>query len=139
MTTSPARGPLPRWGAALVDAGCIVAFIAGGLVSHEEAMTLGTLALTSLSFISARALMLLYPTTSLALWPAGVIIWLGTWGFGMALRVVMGGGVAVAFLLVSLGVLGALLLGWRLVAGLLSLRARAQRAARAHAAPARGD
>ncbi len=139
MTTSPARGPLPWWGAALIDTGCVVAFIAGGLVSHEEGLTLGTLTLTSLPFISARALMLLYPTTSLALWPAGVIIWLGTWGFGMALRVVMGGGVAVPFLLVSLGVLGALLLGWRLVAGLLSLRASARRAARAHASPARGD
>ncbi|HLS48644.1 MAG TPA: DUF3054 domain-containing protein, partial [Actinomycetaceae bacterium] len=80
------RRGLPLWGVALIDVVCVVAFIAVGLLSHAESLSLGSVAWASLPFVAARALMLLYPTTSLALWPSGVVVWLGTWGFGMALR-----------------------------------------------------
>jgi len=56
----------------------------------------------------------------LALRPAGLAAWLGTVALGMLLRVVSGQGTAVAFIFVALGFLGLFLLGWRLIARLLT-------------------
>lgn len=55
----------------------------------------------------------------------GVTICLVTVLFGMLLRVVAGQGTAFAFILVALGFLGALMLGWRIVAGTLRRPQRA--------------
>lgn len=133
------RRGLPLWAVALIDLVCIVVFITVGLMSHAEQLTPASVAWAALPFIIARALLLLYPATSLALWPGGVVVWLGTWGFGMALRIVLGGGAAPTFLLVSWAVLGTLMLGWRLVAGLVSGRAPAQRGAPTPETPGPGD
>ncbi|MGO4615261.1 DUF3054 domain-containing protein [Nocardia sp. 2YAB30] len=49
----------------------------------------------------------------IAPWPTGVLVWLGTLGGGMLLRVVSGQGTALGFVLVASAVLALFLLGWR--------------------------
>ncbi|MBO0820531.1 MAG: DUF3054 domain-containing protein [Nocardiopsaceae bacterium] len=56
------------------------------------------------------------------LFPAGVVVWLGTVAFGMVLRVVSGQGTATSFIIVALAFLALFLLGWRGIAGLASRR-----------------
>lgn len=55
-----------------------------------------------------------------ALFPTGVVIWLSTEIVGMLLRMLTGQGTALAFVLVSLAVLGLFLLGYRLISQLIS-------------------
>ncbi len=55
-----------------------------------------------------------------ALFPTGVVVWLSAEIIGMLLRMVTGQGTALAFVLVSLGVLGVFLLGYRLIVLLVS-------------------
>ncbi|MFZ2058531.1 MAG: DUF3054 domain-containing protein [Acidimicrobiales bacterium] len=43
----------------------------------------------------------------------GLVVWISTVALGMALRVISGQGIAVAFVLVALGFLGTTMLGWR--------------------------
>lgn len=57
------------------------------------------------------------------LMPNGVLVWTVTWAVGILLRLASGQGVEWGFLVVSLVVLGAFLLGWRGIAALV-LRAR---------------
>ena len=61
-----------------------------------------------------------------ALFPSGVVIWLSAEVVGMVLRMLTGQGTALAFVLVSLVVLGLFLLGYRLIVQLIS-RARRNR------------
>ena len=61
-----------------------------------------------------------------AIFPTGVVIWLSAEIIGMLLRTVTGQGTALAFVLVSLGVLGAFLLGYRLIVLLIG-RVRSNR------------
>ncbi|MFQ6329540.1 DUF3054 domain-containing protein [Nocardia sp. CWNU-33] len=48
-----------------------------------------------------------------ALWPTGILVWLGTLCGGMLLRVVSGQGTTISFVLVAATVLALFLLGWR--------------------------
>lgn len=57
---------------------------------------------------------------------AALVIWLVTLLAGLGLRIISGGGAAPAFVLVTAGVLAALLAGWRLVAWLLRRRRNPQ-------------
>lgn len=50
------------------------------------------------------------------LWPAGVLVWVITAGGGLAVRASMGGGVTGGFPYVTFAVLGAFMLGWRVIA-----------------------
>jgi hypothetical protein len=61
----------------------------------------------------------------LAVWPAGVLAWLGTFAVGMLLRAATGQGTAVPFLIVAASVLGITLVGWRAAA--LGVRAARHR------------
>lgn len=60
------------------------------------------------------------------LFPTGVVIWLSAEIVGMLLRMLTGQGTALAFVLVSLGVLGLFLLGYRLIAQLISRAGRSR-------------
>lgn len=106
--------------ATLLDAAAVLLFAYLGRGAHEGGRSLGDVLEVALPFLVARlvatALVRHGPTR---LWPGGVVTWLVTWAGGMALRAALGGGTAVPFLLVALGVLGALFLGWRLVARLV--------------------
>ena len=59
--------------------------------------------------------------------PAGLGVVVATVAVGMVLRVVSGQGTAFAFVLVALGFLGLMMLGWRLA--FLALASRASRSA----------
>ncbi|QDB78572.1 DUF3054 domain-containing protein [Georgenia sp. 311] len=126
-----ALGP-GRWtervAALLLDSAAVVLFAWLGRGAHEGGRSVAEVLDVALPFLLARLVVaLLVRDGSLRLWPGGVVAWLVTWGGGMALRAWGGDGTAPAFVLVALGVLGALLLGWRLVRLLVS---RASRTAR---------
>ncbi|WP_222843917.1 DUF3054 domain-containing protein [Cellulosimicrobium sp. CUA-896] len=65
------------------------------------------------------------------MWPTGVVVWGCAWALGVLLRVLTGQGVAPAFQLVSFGVLGVTLLGWRGVVALVEVLRPADRRRRA--------
>jgi peptidoglycan/LPS O-acetylase OafA/YrhL len=103
----------------VLDAACLIVFVLIGRASHGEGETAGGIATTAWPFLcgllagwlAARAW--LRPAASLR---SGVVVWLATVVVGMALRAVSGQGVAVAFVIVALLFLGALLVGWRALA-----------------------
>lgn len=59
-----------------------------------------------------------------AVFPTGVVVWLSAEVIGMLLRMMTGQGTAMAFVLVSLSVLGLFLLGYRLIVLLVSRAGR---------------
>lgn len=124
---SRAAGP-GMWGqrgaAMLLDMAAVVLFAYLGRGAHEGGRSVTDVLEVALPFLVARLLVtVLVQHSSLRLWPGGVVAWLVTWAGGLALRAALGGGTALPFVLVTLGVLGALFLGWRLV-WLLAKRAR---------------
>lgn len=117
-----------RWGerglAMLLDMAAVVLFAYLGRGAHEGGRSLTDVLEVALPFLVARLLVtVLLRASSLRLWPGGVVAWLLTWAGGLALRALLGDGTALPFVLVALGVLGALTLGWRLT-WLLASRAR---------------
>ena len=138
----------PVW-AFLLDAVCILAFAAGGRSSHEEAISLGGVAHTAWPFLvglgacwlalllaNLRAANADVPVTAgaaagtprrrdhLAPFPAGLAFAVSSWGLGMWLRQVTGDTTSGAFPIVALAFLTFTLVGWRVVATLVSRRAR---------------
>ena len=114
------------WAAVGADAVCILAFCALGRLSHEKGLTVTGIAQTAWPFLlgaGAGWLVCLRWRRPLAVLPTGVTVWLGTIVLGMALRAASSQGVALSFLLVAAAVTAMLLLGWRVLAGLL-LRSR---------------
>ncbi len=109
------RASRPGWLA--LDVASVLAFVVIGRAAHERGLALAGVASTAWPFLAglaagwgaARAWR--GPTSLL---PAGVAAWLSCVALGMVLRVVSGQGTALAFILVSLGFLGATMLGWRL-------------------------
>ncbi len=124
MTTrKTTRTSAPTKTAALAyaaDAACVVLFCTIGRRNHAEAVTLAGVAETAWPFLAGLTVAWLLsrawrqPT---AVWPTGVVLWLGTIAIGMGLRTVTGAGIAASFILVATAVTGALLLGWRAAAG----------------------
>jgi multisubunit Na+/H+ antiporter MnhB subunit len=95
---------------------------------HDHGISLRGLASTSWPFavgIGVGWLLLLVlhrPGTSLS---DGMLVAVATVAVGMVLRVVSGQGTAVAFVLVAIGFLGALMVGWRAAClGLVRRRGR---------------
>lgn len=114
--------------AAVVDLVLVVAFAALGRASHEEAAFGVGLFVTAWPFAFALAvgwLATLALRRPLAVWPTGVIIWAITVAGGLGLRVLSGDTAAVPFIIVATLTLALFLLGWRLVAALITRR-RAQ-------------
>ena len=107
--------------AVVLDVCCVLVFVIIGRASHGEG--LAGIASTAWPFLAGLAGGWL-AAAGLAgawrqpfrLWPAGVGAWLGTVILGMVLRVVSGQGTAPAFVVVALAFLGLFLLGWRLLA-----------------------
>ncbi len=109
--------------AVLLDVCCVLVFVIIGRASHTKGETLGGIASTAWPFLCGLAVGWVVSRAwrhPLALRPAGVIVWLLTVVLGMVLRVVSGQGTAVAFIVVALAFLGLFLLGWRLLAKLVS-------------------
>ncbi|KIA66394.1 DUF3054 domain-containing protein [Nocardia vulneris] len=112
----------------VVDALLVILFCAIGRRSHDEAVLTGLLrtlwpfaiglALGWLVAIAAASRLFgdagrIARFDAAALWPTGILVWLGTLCGGMLLRVVSGQGTAFSFVLVAGVVLALFLLGWR--------------------------
>ncbi|WP_082571654.1 DUF3054 domain-containing protein [Agromyces sp. Root1464] len=113
--------------AAVLDAVLVVVFVSIGRSSHAEGLDLAGIAATAWPFIAALAAGWLAARAwrhPLAVWPTGVIVWAVTVIGGMLLRVVSGQGTQFAFIVVATLTLAAFLLGWRLVALLVTRRVR---------------
>ena len=112
--------------AAAADALLIMLFAAIGRDAHARGDVLTGVLLTAWPFLTGAAVawvVLRLWRGPLALWPAGVAVWLGAVGIGMALRAATGQTVVLPFVIVALISLAVLLLGYRLlVLGVLRLR-----------------
>jgi hypothetical protein len=122
LTAASRTGPSARLHpavAVLIDACCVILFVAIGRSAHHHGESAGGLASTAWPFLAGLAVGLLVTRAwrrPAAIVPAGLGAWLGTVGVGMLLRVMAGQGTALAFIGVALAFLGLFLLGWRVVA-----------------------
>lgn len=106
-------------GALVADAVMIVVFTAVGLTQHGLPLTTTTVGLVAWPF--AIGLLLGHLAIRawrrpFAIWPQGVFVWAITVVAAMAIRTLFGAAPQASFVLVTAGVLGVLLLGWRAVA-----------------------
>ena len=127
-TAATSAAAVTRWPAVLgLDLVLIVVFAALGRQSHEHGLAVLGILATALPFLLACLLSWAamrawrHPAQ---LWPAGVVIWLGTVAAGLGIRALAGGGTAVSFQIVTLAVLGVFLLGQRAAWALVSRRRR---------------
>ena len=105
--------------AACADAALILVFAAIGRDAHQRGDIVIGVFSTAWPFLVGAALSWLALRlwrAPLALWPAGVGVWLGTVAIGMLLRAATGQTVVLPFVIVALLSLGFLLLGYRLLA-----------------------
>jgi hypothetical protein len=114
-------------GALLLDVVVVTVFAVIGRTSHSEGLgaagVWGTawpfLVGLGLGWLAARAWR--HPA---AVWPTGVLVWAVTLVAGMLLRLAGAQGTAVAFVVVAALTLGLFLVGWRVIASLVSRRRR---------------
>ena len=105
----------------MLDLAAVVIFVAIGRAVHTDGLTIPGLASTIWPFASGLGAGWLALTarrlagTSVK---AGLLVLLSTIVIGMSLRVVSGQGIAFAFVLVALGFLGAVMVGWRVALAL---------------------
>ena len=107
------------------DAALILVFAAIGRDAHQRGDIITGVLATAWPFLTGAAvswLALRIWRSPLALWPAGVGVWLGTVTVGMVLRAVTGQSVVLPFVIVALLSLGLFLLGYRLVAAVIRRR-----------------
>lgn len=107
----------------VVDLMLVIMFAALGNRSHETGLSPGDIVTTAAPFMLGLLMATLitpFARRPSRLWPDGLVVVLLTVGLGMALRVGLGsGGTQLSFILVATGVIGVLLLGRRLVTGLV--------------------
>lgn len=120
--TEPSRASAVT-AAALLDAVAVVVFVLIGRSSHAEGLELIGVWSTAWPFLVALAAGWLVARAwrhPLSVWPTAIVIWAVTVGGGMLLRAVSGQGTDLAFVIVAATVLAAFLVGWRLVARLVT-------------------
>ena len=108
----------------IVDAACVVAFVALGRGSHDEGGAIGGTLAVAAPFLIGLAVAWLARLAPLSVRLGssmshrfGVIAWLTTLVVGMALRrSIFGRGTAIAFIIVATLFLALLLVGWRAAA-----------------------
>lgn len=113
----------PLWMA--VDVVLIVLFALLGRREHEHALSIGGILMTALPFLVAYVVVTLLSkpwTTINKLFPVGVLVWVVTVAAGLALRVAMDSTAALPFIIVATLVLGAFLMGRRLVTSMVAKR-----------------
>lgn len=123
----PSRTPAGFAATVGIDLLAVIVFVIIGRASHGEGI-LGLLVTlwpfaVGLLVGHVLALVLGQRETRSVRW-AGVVVWVSTVVVGMVLRAVSGQGVQLSFVIVTVLVLAALLLGWRLVAWLIARRRR---------------
>ncbi|WP_285026715.1 DUF3054 domain-containing protein [Plantibacter sp. ME-Dv--P-122b] len=123
----PSRTPAGFAATVGIDLLAVIVFVLIGRASHGEGI-LGLLVTlwpfaVGLLVGHVLALVLGQRETRSVRW-AGVVVWVSTVVVGMVLRTVSGQGVQLSFVIVTVLVLAALLLGWRFVAWLIARRRR---------------
>ncbi|WP_226435199.1 DUF3054 domain-containing protein [Rhodococcus yananensis] len=115
--------------ALIVDVVLVVVFAALGRSSHDEALDIVGLAGTAWPFLGGltagwflTAWLYRDKFDARAAVPTGVLLWLSTLVIGMVLRAVTGQGTAGAFIVVATVFLGLFLVGWRLIARVVTRR-----------------
>ncbi len=96
----------------------ILTFAAIGRDAHSRGEPVAGVLLTAWPFLAGAAaawLLLRLWRRPLAVWPAGVAVWLGAVGIGMLLRALTGQTVVLPFIIVALLSLAVFLLGYRLM------------------------
>ena len=126
-TSTPAfsDGVRSRVLALALDLIFVVVFATMGRASHKESLSVAGIAETAWPFVVGLLVGWLITRAWRApalIVPIGLAIWGWTVVIGLALRVVSGQGVQLAFVIVATLVLGLVLLGWRLVARFTVLR-----------------
>ncbi|MGO8959900.1 MAG: DUF3054 domain-containing protein [Streptosporangiaceae bacterium] len=112
-------------GSTVLDACCVLAFVAIGRRAHHDGDAVAGIWHTAWPFLAGLAIGLGAVRAwrrPLALVPAGFGAWLGAAGAGMLLRVIAGQGTAFAFIGVTLAFLALFILGWRVVARIVMAR-----------------
>jgi hypothetical protein len=108
------RSPVTRALAGVLDACCVLAFVAIGRHTHGHGDGLAGIWQTAWPFLAGlaigRASGWRLPPAGRA---AGLLAWVGAAGAGMLIRVVAGQGTAAAFIAVTFAFLGLFILGWR--------------------------
>lgn len=121
----PARTPAAFTLSVVGDLVAVIVFVIIGRASHGEGILglLNTLWPFAAGLIIGHvlALVLGQRETRSNRW-VGVIVWVSTVVVGMVLRAVSGQGVQLSFVIVTVLVLGAFLLGWRFVLWLVARR-----------------
>ncbi len=105
--------------ATVLDACCVLAFVAIGRHAHHDGDSLAGIWHTAWPFLAGLAVGLVvtrYWRRPLAIAPAGLGALVGAAGAGMVIRVLAGQGTAAAFIAVAFAFLALFLLGWRFVA-----------------------
>lgn len=111
----------PLWAA--TDLVLIILFALLGRREHEHALSIVGILMTALPFLIAYVIMTLLskPNKTInKLFPVGLLVWIGTVALGLALRIALGSTAAVPFIIVAFLVLGAFLMGRRLVTSLVA-------------------
>lgn len=117
--SSRATTVAPVVSAALLDFLVVLVFVVVGRSSHTEALSLAGIASTAWPFWAGTALGWLAGRVwrePVRLRPVSVAVWLGALVGGMVLRVLVGQGTELSFILVAGTFLAVFLLGWRAVA-----------------------
>ncbi|NIJ06064.1 DUF3054 family protein [Frigoribacterium faeni] len=120
------------WWAFVADLVLVTAFVLIGRRSHDEGSALAGVLTTLWPFAAGLAVgwaLVLVRGRALPAVSSGLVVWPTTVVVGMVLRVVSGQGTAVSFVVVTVVVLGAFLLGWRALVA-LGRRRRARRPGR---------
>lgn len=108
---------------AALDCCGVLAFVIIGRHAHEHGDSLAGVWHTAWPFLAGLAIGLIVTRAwqqPAAISPAGLGAWLGAAAAGMLIRVLAGQGTAVAFIAVAVGFLAVLLLGWRLLAAVIT-------------------
>jgi peptidoglycan/LPS O-acetylase OafA/YrhL len=104
--------------AAVVDVVLVVVFVALGRSSHGEQLSPGGFATTLWPFLLGLAVAWAVARAwrrPMSVGHTGLVVWVGTVLVGLLLRLVSGQGAPFAFVLVATLVLGAFLVGWRVL------------------------
>lgn len=105
--------------AAVIDAALVVFFAVLGRATHGEPLDVGGVVATAWPFLAGAAAgwgACLAWRRPLSVVRTGVTVWVASVVVGMLVRVAVGEGTAVAFIVVAFLVLGLFLIGWRALA-----------------------